>query len=170
MTGAHIFLRAIEPEDLEFLYSSENDPGVWHLGNHPEPISRFTLEQYIINTDKDIFSARQLRLMISDNETKNPIGTIDLFDFDPVHLRAGVGILIENNSRRKGYAAEALNLLIEYCRNTLNLHQLYCNIEEDNDASICLFKNAGFEISALKKDWLRIFAQWKNELLLQLIL
>jgi diamine N-acetyltransferase len=170
MTGTLIYLRAVEPEDIDVLYRWENDPNLWPLGNHPEPLSRFTLEQYVLNTEKDIYSARQLRLMIVEMTTNQAIGAVDLFDFEPVHSRAGIGILIDEPFRKKGYAAETLELILEYCFSTLNLHQLYCNISEDNTVSINLFQKAGFEICAIKKDWLLNEGQWKNELFLQRIL
>ncbi len=59
--------------------------------------------------------------------------------------RAGIGILIKDEKdRNKGIGTEALQLLINYCFIHLNLHQLYCNISEDNKASIKLFKKQGF--------------------------
>jgi diamine N-acetyltransferase len=97
------------------------------------------------------------------------IGSIDIFDFDPANRRAGVGILIDKNFRNKGYASAALELLIDYCFNTLNLHQLFCNITPDNKISISLFKKNRFKIIGLKKDWLLVNKKWTHEYLLQLI-
>lgn len=170
MTGNLLHLRAVEPEDIEVLYRWENDPALWPLGNHPEPLSRFMLEQYVLNTEKDIYSARQLRLMIIETSSGKTIGAVDLFDFEPVHGRAGIGILIDESFRNQGYASETLKMIMDYCYSTLNMHQLYCNIAEDNAFSISLFQKAGFEICAIKKDWLRFADQWKNELFLQRIL
>lgn len=77
---------------------------------------------------------------------------IDIFDFDFHNKRAGIGILIKNSKyRHKGYGTEALKLLLDYCFEHLNLHQLYCNISEDNEASIKLFKHHEFEEIGLKK-------------------
>lgn len=168
--GKNIVLRALEPRDVELLYEWENDRGVWHLSNTITPFSRFTLEQYILNSDQDIFVARQLRLMIdkSDAEKFECIGAIDLFDFDAVNKRAGIGILIHTNYRNMGFGSEALKLLINYCFSNLELHQLFCNIEATNKESLQLFQNQGFEIIGLKKDWLRKNNQWSNEYFLQL--
>jgi diamine N-acetyltransferase len=110
-------------------------------------------------------------MMIDCCETENTVGSIDLFDFDPIHQRAGLGILIASPSdRRQGYACKALLQMIEYCRKVLFLHQIYCNIATRNTASIQLFQKAGFKITGIKIDWLRIENGWEDELLLQLIL
>ena len=97
------------------------------------------------------------------------VGTIDLFNFEPQHKRAGVGIMLLEKYRGQGYAGLALDILIEYSFMFLGLHQLYCNIEEDNEKSINLFISKGFKRAGRKKDWNLRNNKWKAEILLQLI-
>ncbi len=164
-----IKLRAPEPEDVDVLYAWENDTATWHLSNTLTPFSRFVLEQYVMNAHEDLYHARQLRLMIVSRDREKPVGSIDLFDFDPTHRRAGIGLMVAEDERRNGYASEALDLLIDYCFSTLMLHQLYCNITPGNKASLALFQKKGFETVGIKKDWLLIGHQWHDEIMLQLI-
>jgi diamine N-acetyltransferase len=169
LKGNNITLRAIEPSDIDLLYAWENDTDNWNVSNTQAPFSKFVLEQYITSAHEDIYTAKQLRLIICDHDQK-AVGSIDLFDFDPNHLRAGIGILIADKSdRRKGYASEALELLTHYCFQALNLHQFYCNITTDNESSILLFQKHGFQITGIKKQWIRDGKVFKDELLLQLI-
>ena len=167
-----ITLRAVEPEDLELLYLWENDRTVWQVSNTLVPFSHYQLKRYIESDPGDIHAHRQLRMMIDCNEagiTARTVGSIDLFDFDPIHQRAGLGILIASASdRRQGYACEAILQMIDYCRKVLFLHQLYCNIATSNVASIQLFRKAGFEITGTKKEWLHTENGWEDELLMQL--
>lgn len=175
LQGEQVVLRALEPSDVDALHLWENDTETWNVSNTLAPFSRFVLEEYIESSQQDIYAAKQLRLMIvrkplSIADEPKPIGCIDLFDFDPNHQRAGIGILIaEKGNRRSGYASEALRLLIEYCFSTLNLHQVYCNITTDNKSSISLFEKQGFEIVGVKKQWIREGDTFKDELLLQKI-
>jgi len=165
-----ISIRALEPTDIDLLYTWENDPEVWHLGNTLAPFSRFVLEQYLINSHEDIFSTRQLRLIIEYNNGKEEaatVGCIDLFDFEPMHRRAGIGILISKEHRRKGYAKQALKLMLKYCYDTLNLHQVFCNIEADNTESIKLFTQLGFVQCGYKKQWLWRSHAWVDEIMYQ---
>jgi diamine N-acetyltransferase len=169
LKGKHVSLRALEPTDLEILYKWENDTDNWNVSSTQTPFSHFVLEQYIASAHLDIYSIKQLRLIIN-NEENVPVGCIDLFDFEPNHLRAGIGILIaEKNDRKKGYASEALELLIEYCFSTLNLHQIFCNISIENEPSVLLFQKHGFLITGIKKQWIRDGDKFKDELLLQRI-
>ncbi len=167
VTDGKIVLRAPEPGDLDYLFSVENRTAWWHLSGTLLPYSRFDLEQYILLYDKDIFTQKQARFIIEIDKT--PAGIIDLFDFEPMHKRAGVGIIINENFRNKGVGSASLKLLIDYSFNVLQLHQLYCNIEKDNTASIRMFEKAGFIKTGLKKDWLFIKGKYVDEWLLQLI-
>ena len=88
-----LMLRALEPTDLDVLYQWENDAELWHTSATITPFSRKQLWDYIENYDGDIFRTRQLRFIIVEISTNQPIGTIDLYDFDPVNSRANVGIL-----------------------------------------------------------------------------
>lgn len=165
-----ISLRAPEPEDLDLLYIWENEPTIWQVSGTLAPFSKYVLRQYLEHAGKDIFEAKQLRLIIQLQTNHRPIGAIDLFDFDPHHRRAGVGILIaEPSERRRGYAREAIETLMGYCFNVLNLHQLYCNIAAGNSASIKLFKEAGFQESGRKKEWLVDGNSYEDELFFQIL-
>ncbi|MBW6459012.1 MAG: GNAT family N-acetyltransferase [Bacteroidales bacterium] len=172
MNGAKVKLRALEPEDVEILYRWENDRSIWHLSTTIVPLSRFALEQYVIGSGQDLYTSRQLRLIIDLLKPINglqTIGSIDLFEFEPTHQRAGVGILILKEFRGKGYASEALELLISYAFETLQLHQLFCNISPENSESSRLFESKGFQYVGTKKEWNRVRNNWQDESMFQLI-
>jgi diamine N-acetyltransferase len=169
LSAKNISLRAMEPADIELLYNIENNTDWWHLSSNVTPYSRFVLEQYLVNAQPDIYSARQLRLMINAHEASTPetVGAIDLYEFDPVNLRAGVGVVIATKWQNKGYASTALEILKNYAFDTLNLHQLYCGITTDNIHSIRLFENHGFLNMGIRKHWVRNENQWLDELMMQ---
>lgn len=167
-------LRAPELPDIDLLYVWENNMEIWKASNTITPFSRFVLKKYIETSHLDIWETKQLRLII---EAKNqnslmfvPVGLVDLFDFDPFHLRAGVGVLIANKEyRQKGYATEALKLLVRYAFETLQLHQLYCNISSENTISLQLFQNLGFDVVGTKKGWIKTMNGWQDEVMLQIL-
>ena len=170
LKGNNIYLRALEPEDLEFVFTIENNEMVWEVSNTQTPYSRFLIMQYLENADQDIYQAKQLRLAICKNDTFEAIGLIDLFDFDPKNHKAGIGIVIENQENRgQGIGKEALLLVIKYAFTHLNLHQLYANIGSDNEASLKLFTTFGFQKIGTKKDWNFYQGKYFDEDLFQLI-
>lgn len=169
-----IKLRAPEQSDIELLYAWENNMEIWKVSNTITPFSRFVLKKYIETAHLDIWDTKQLRLIIEAKDQNslmfNPVGLIDLFDFDPFHLRAGIGILIANAEyKQKGYATEALKLMVRYSFDTLQLHQLFCNISSENTISLQLFQNVGFTTIGIKKEWLKSLNGWNDEVMLQMV-
>lgn len=167
ITNNDIRLRALEPDDVELLYRWENDALAWRVSNTHAPLSKFMLANYIKSSDRDIWESKELRLIIETNSGV-PVGTIELFDFDPYHSRAGIGIMIfETEERRKGLAFNSIQILIQYAHNELGINQLYANVAESNQSSIQLFKKLEFETVGLKKQWLKIPSGWEGEYLFQ---
>lgn len=165
----NIRLRAVEPEDVDFILEMENDTSLWHVSNTYNPFSRFDIEQYVMLADKDIYSAKQVRYIIEDTKVNENLGMIDVFDFDAHNRRAGVGILIIESKREKGVASKALEILKGYLFNHIGLHQIYCNINSNNPESVVLFENHGFKRTGLKTDWNLINNQWIDVGIFQLI-
>ncbi len=165
-----MILRAVEPEDIDILYEWENNMELWVVSETLKPFSRHQLKQYIKGVNLDIYQSKELKLMI-ETEEENPqvIGVIDLFDFEPYHSRAGVGILIKKEFEGKGYASAALKLFVEYCFNTLAIHQLFCSIATNNSRSIHLFESNGFIQTGLRKKWRRVGRDFVDEGFYQLI-
>ena len=169
LKGDHIFLRALEPEDLDFLYQLENDPGIWEISGTTAPYSKHVLRLYLENAHKDIYEAKQLRLCICNLEEK-AVGLIDLFDFDPKNLRVGMGVLVSDEvNRNRGMGSEAIKLLTDYVFSILGLRQVYVNVLEENKPSIHLFAKLGFKEVGVKKDWIYTAGEFKNEILYQKI-
>ena len=148
-----IKLRAIEPEDLDLLYHIENDVELWNVSTSIVPYSRYLLHDYVANAKNDIYTDRQVRMMV-ENEEGNVIGVVDLVSFDPANRRAEVGIIIMNDYRRQGYGAAVIDAIKDYALRILHLHQLYAYVDCDNNASMGLFEKTGFCESAKIKDWL----------------
>lgn len=166
----HIYLRALDSSDLDLIYLLENDMSIWQISNTIAPFSKDIIQLYLQSAQQDIYTNKQLRLLICLNETNQPIGTIDLFEFDPMNLRVGVGILIFESYRNNGYAIESIEVIKQYTKSVLILNQLYCNINATNYESIKLFEKCGFEKIGLKKQWNRVsLNQFEDEIMYQLI-
>jgi len=170
LEGNKIQLRALEPEDISFLYQIENDTSVWEVSNTQTPYSKAVLREYLKQAYRDIYEIKQLRLAITNKLNSNCVGFIDLFDFDPKNKRVGVGIVIAEKDRGQGFASEALTMVCDYVKKYLQVHQLYANIGADNKQSIQLFEKNGFKSVGVKKDWIYSAGQFKDEYLYQLIL
>ncbi len=162
LKGKTISLRAVELSDKSIIYNWENDPAQWPISFTSKPFSSATIEQYISNDAYDIYTTKQLRLMICLSD-KSCIGCIDLYEFDPRNQRAGIGILIDSAHRRKGYAMAALAVLKVYAFETLFLNQLFAYIDDYNSSSIALFEKSNFSSIGRLKNWNKKNSQYFND-------
>jgi diamine N-acetyltransferase len=138
-----ISLRLLEDNDLEFLYTIENNPDNKKYGCSNGYISKKTLRAYIKNSGADISVYGQQRFVIVLNNIS--IGLIDLFDFDQINRSAFVGVIVINEYQNKNYGSKALELLISYSWDKLDLLSLYANINPVNKTSISLFNKFYFK-------------------------
>lgn len=153
------------------MYEWENDPDIWSVSGTTAPFSRHTLEKFIENQQHNISETHQQRLIIETLLSGEPVGMLDFYDYDLFEGRAGVGILIyKYEDRGKGYASDALELGCNYARTILRLHQLWCCILEDNEASLSLFRRAGFTQTGVKRQWNWRPNRYLDEIMMQKIL
>ncbi len=168
MTIENIAIRALEPEDLDYLYDVENNPQTWVYGGQKNYFSKYDLKRFIENSHQDITISYQKRFIIENNDLQR-VGTVDLFDFDPINKRVGLGIMIyPPQHRQKGYAQMALEKIHKFCFNSLSLHQIYVEIQEDNTNSIKLFEKLGYQNCGTKRDWLFENNKWQSVVCMQL--
>lgn len=165
--GKKVHLRAMEPEDLDWMYSIENDPELWDVSNFSVPYSRYVLKEYIANSQYDMFSDKQLRMIVARNTGDEVVGTVDITDFAPLHRRGEVGISILRKHQGNGYGKEALNLLCDYLFGFLRLHQLTAHIALDNEQSLRVFKACGFAECGVLREWWFVKGEFKDVALLQ---
>lgn len=167
LQGLHIQLRALEPEDLDMMYTIENDTSLWDISNRQVPYSREVLRQYIINSQADLYADKQVRLMMELHTTHETVGAIDLFNFEPLHRHAEVGIAVLQAHRSKGYATEALQLLCDYAFRFLGMEQLVAHITTDNTLSMQLFSTCGFTPCGTLKRWWNVEGTFKDVTIMQ---
>ena len=143
-----IALGPLENSDFDFSKRIENNTDNWQLGSERKEYSDKELSAYITNAKTDIKVANEFHFVIDLNSA--PIGFIDLFDYTA--NSAGVGVIITDSYRNKGFAKQALHLLSDYAFTTVKIFKLYCTIAKDNLASIKLFTSCGFELEKEEKE------------------
>lgn len=164
-----ILLRKPEPEDIDFISSLENNQQYWWVSDTRTPFSRWQIKQHIENSVYDIFTNKELRLIITTKGDNSKIGVVDLFDYDPVHDRVGIGIIIMPEFQNRKFAEQTLSIVTNYCFNVLNINQIWCYIDEQNSLSIKLFESAKFAKCGTLKQWKKLGKLYYDVFFYQLI-
>ncbi len=151
-----ILLRAPEPADIDALFRWENDRDGWRYAVVRAPMSRQALWEYVHNYNPDVLAAGELRMVIVDAGGGESVGAVDLYDVDALNRRGGVGIVVDTQLRGRGYGCRAVNLVADYARMELGLHQLWAVVGRDNAASRSMFEHCGFKIGGCMQSWIRM--------------
>lgn len=165
-----IRLRPLEPEDLDVLYSIENDIELWSVGCTTAPYSRYLLHDYIAHSTCDIYADRQVRLMAERADGGDVVGIMDITNYEPRHNRAELGMVVKREYRHMGYGRQMAEKIIEYARDVVHIHQLYAVVDADNNASLELFGGCGFTVSHYLEDWLYDGNEYRKAVFLTLFL
>ena len=149
--GERIILREIEEDDLNSIVKWRNDPAIlrWLFSYSPlnKTKQRRGYEKYLDDDTQQTF-------IIEVKEEKIPIGTVGLTSIDYKDQRAELGILIGDESwQNKGIGKEALDLLIMFVVDEMNIRKIKAIVFEENIPAIRLYKSCGFvEEGVLKKE------------------
>ena len=149
--GKNICLREIQISDAKKnYYNWMRDPEVnQYLESRFEKWSVRRLKNYVkeikINRDNFFWA-------IILNETGGHIGNIKLGPVNRKHGFADLGIIIgEKPYWGKGFATEAITLVVDYAFEKLKLNKLTAGAYANNIGSVKAFKNAGFLIEGIQK-------------------
>lgn len=143
--GEKLYLREVTVEDIENgYYDWINDIDVIkYTESRFYPNSKKQLEEYILKISDDMNS---VFFAIIDKKTNKYIGNIKLGNINWIHRFGDIGIIIgDKDFWGKGYAQEAIKLIVNYGFKVLNLNKLTAGCYSLNKGSIGAFKKVGFE-------------------------
>jgi diamine N-acetyltransferase len=163
IAGDKIFLRIPEKGDEKKILTWENFPDNDMVNYHHEKVELQDIIKWISEKHHDFLLEKELRLMICDNTTRDVVGSIDLFQLNKETKACGTGIIVDRNHRKKGFASEAIHLLVNFSFNHFGLKKIWCQIHPKNEISIQLFKKCGFQHKKTNEDNLLIFERTKTE-------
>lgn len=149
--GERIILREIEEDDLNSIVKWRNDPAILRWLFSYSPLSKTKQRKWY---EKYLDDDTQQTFIIEVKEEKIQIGTVGLTNIDYKNQRAELGVLIGDESwQNKGVGKEALNLLIKFVSDEMNIRKIKATVFEENVPAIRLYKNCGFvEEGVLKKE------------------
>ncbi len=106
------------------------------------PISSGQERDFIENAMK---STDQIILAIVLKQADRLIGDIFISPVEKIHHKAFLGIAIgDPGNQSKGYGTEAMELMITYSFNTLNLHRIELSVYSFNQRAFKCYKKLGF--------------------------
>jgi RimJ/RimL family protein N-acetyltransferase len=140
-----IRLRQVEPEDWEVHFhwnmDSEGYRDVWQI---PFPQSKASVKAWAETEAKAEPENNEMKLGIELRESGQLIGIINSHHCDARVGEFMYGIAIRREHHRKGYASEAITLLMRYFFEELRYQKCTIDVHGWNDASVLLHEKLGF--------------------------
>lgn len=125
----------------------------WFWSSPPErmtcwPVDPMTLAETVERFHTPPAPSAPRRIAIRRIEDDKFVGRISYFNVNTRNRSAEIGYLIGPDSRGKGYASEALGLLLGYLFDELKMNRIYAQTGAFNTASITLLVRHGFTLEA----------------------
>jgi ribosomal-protein-alanine N-acetyltransferase len=159
LPGKHIFLRPPVLADLReytVLMNKSLRFSRW-LGNPHKGKKRFA--EYVRPSQ----NGEYFRFLICRHDDRRIVGSIGLFLIERKSFQSGcTGYMVGRPYLRRGYATEALQLILRFAFRALKLHRVEANIQPDNAASLALVKRAGFRLEGYSPRFLKIRDRWRD--------
>jgi len=142
--GENIYLRAIERDDLQRCLNWANDPEITQflaIGRYP--FNMLKEEEWLNNISK---STEHVVFAVCLKKNDVHIGNCGLHGINYIDSYATCGILIgEKEYWGKGFGSEAIQLLVDYVFNILNLNRIELSFYDFNERARKCYSKMGFK-------------------------
>ena len=167
-TGNLVYLRALEPEDIEHCLRWYNDPLITqYIDASALPISRHSQTEYMDRLRKD---DKTIVLAICREENDLHIGNIGFHQISHVDRRAELGITIgERTLHRKGYGTDAIQVMLRYGFESLNLRRIFLRVVTSNEPAIRCYEKLGFQQEGMLRQHAYRDGVYQDEILMAML-
>lgn len=142
LVGENIYLSPRNTEDYEKFTEWLNDFETTDYTGRSSIV--MTLEAEKKYLEENSFPEAAFLIVVKDNDTM--IGTVALEKINHINRTATLGIFIgDKEYRNKGYGTEAINLILDYGFNYLNLNNIELAVMEFNERAIKCYNKCGFK-------------------------
>ena len=142
LRGAHVYLRAVEPEDAERIHAWYAHADTARLmGEFPRSLARRRADAETATREvgRDWYA---FVICLLDDDA--PVGRMDLFEIDRVNGSAGFGMAIgEHAQRGQGLGTDAVNVILDFCFGQLRLERVWLVTDEVNERAQHMYRKAG---------------------------
>lgn len=164
-----LHIRPSNTTDADSMFSMLSDPVAMKYWSD-EPISDLEAAVEVLN--KDLESDAQGNSMcwaVCLKGQEKMIGKCILFQFSQQNRRAEIGYLLERSYWRQGLMHQALEAVIDFAFNTLDLHRIEADVDTENAGSLGILKKLGFEREGLFRERWFVYDEWQDSVMLGLL-
>ncbi len=168
--GTNVTLRGLELHDVDELLVYWNDIYFMNFSGRITPMSRDEGKEWIRKTWNERKQGGIYTFAITSNENGKYFGNIRLKILNNISRRADISLGIFNPGyRNQGLGTEALELVINFGFETLNLISLELRVFSNNTRAIAVYKKLGFREIGLRRKADFIDGKFLDDLMMDLL-
>lgn len=132
-------LHSLRRQEIEWVRQLHNDSEVLSVLTDTHEVTHEEQKKWFERLSS---STSSKRLVVTMDDV--PIGLARLDEIDFINGSTRVGLDIHKDSRGRGYARPAYNLLLNYCFEDLRMNRVYLMVADFNERAYSLYKKLGF--------------------------
>ncbi len=152
LDGARLRLRRALPNDVPALFALHSDPHVMRYWSTPAYTDIAQAQALFQRNDRGVTAGEFCYWVMVLRDDDRLIGNCTLFSINPANRRAETGYALRSDHWRKGYATEAMRLVLDYAFEHLLLHRIEADVDPRNSGSIRLLERLGFRREGLLRE------------------
>jgi len=142
LVGKDVYLRPPTSDDIVNAHH-------WFVLSEPQaqacmPVPLRSAKQAVETFQGNTDDGRQI-LTIVRKEDKTPVGQIAFYSYNPLNQSAALGVIVDPDQRRNGFATDAMRVLVKYLFKHRNLNKVYAETPKFNTAAVALLESIGFK-------------------------
>jgi [ribosomal protein S5]-alanine N-acetyltransferase len=170
LRGSAVYLRPLLPSDAQDLLALRVRNRTSFARFEPIPTeSHFTLDGQLAEIDRALEDAqfdRRYAFGIFTIAEDRVAGRIALSNVARgAWQNATVGYYVDSACSNRGYATEALRLVLRFAFADAGLHRVQAGVLPENTASARVLEKAGFRREGISLRYLNIFGEWRDHLM-----
>ena len=141
---SRLILKGLSPVDMMYIFENRSKPEIKNILGHRSE-EDYQKEESKYKKGYSSYNRSFKLFLMTDKASNTIIGRCGIHNWNVEHRRAEIGYVIEIESyKRKGLMAEALNVIIEYGFDKMNLNRIEALFGSGNIPSLRLMEKNNF--------------------------
>lgn len=144
LESERLLLRQITPDDVNEIFALRSNPETMKYIPRPLATTKDDAMGHIKMIQDKIVSNEGINWAITEKGNPKMIGIIGHYRIRWEHFRSEIGYMLLPEHQGKGIITEAIQLLVDYGFNEMNMHSLEAIIDPENTASARVLEKNNF--------------------------
>lgn len=162
---SRLVLKGISSDDMKYIFENLPKPEIKKILGHRSE-EDYRKEENKHKKGYSSYNRRFILFLLSDKGSNNIIGRCALHNWNMEHKRAEIGYIMEDEGyKRKGFMTEAVNAIIDYGFNKMNLNRIEALVGIGNVPSLRIMEKYNFKREGVLRQHCHVSNKFEDSVL-----